>query len=95
MNCGTVNPNIYVRISGYTNFIVQNSVSITGTQPCCAGFSTTYTLTALAPLTGVTWTANSDFTPTSGTGVNATISSQTAADLYRTLTYSYSTHKGA
>ena len=93
-NCATANPNIYVRISSYTNFIVQNTISITGTQPCCAGFSTTYTLTGLAPLSGVTWTANSDFTPTSGTGINATITSQTAADLYGTLTYSYSTPQG-
>lgn len=70
-NCATANPNIYVRISSYTNFIVQNTVSLTGTQPCCAGFSTTYTLNALAPLTGVTWTTSSDFTPTSGNTTTA------------------------
>lgn len=91
--CASGNPDIYVRIPSYTDFIVGNTTEITGTQPCCANFSTTYTLSTIIPVTNVSW-STSDFTPSSGTGTSATISSTNSLSNSGNITYNFTTPQG-
>jgi secreted trypsin-like serine protease len=91
--CASGHPDIYVRIPDYTDFIVGNTAEIAGTQPCCANFSTTYTLNTVIPVTNVSWNTT-DFSPSSGTGTNATITSTYSYPNSGTINYNYTTPQG-
>lgn len=92
--CAVGQPDINVRVSSYSNFLAQYTSTVSGTQPCCEDFSTTYTLNALVPVSNVTWTTSSDFTPSSGTGVSATLASANSISTSGTITYSFTTPQG-
>lgn len=91
--CATGYPDINVKVSNYSNFIAQYTASVTGTPPCCENFSTTYTLNALVPVANVSW-ATSDFTPASGTGLAATVTSNNSWSNSGVITYSFTTPQG-